>query len=53
MGHVEKEFNAKEPELIKNLAAVRRMEKHFTGFTFHHIPRGENTEADELPKTAT
>ena len=34
VGHVEKEFIAKEPELIKYLAAVRRMEKHFAGFSF-------------------
>ena len=52
MGHVEKEFIAKEPELIKYLAAVQRMEKHFASFTFHHIPRSENIEADELAKVA-
>ena len=50
--HVEKEFTVKEPVLIKYLAAVRRMEKHFTGFTFCHIPRSENNEADELAKAA-
>jgi hypothetical protein len=52
VGHVEKEFKAKEPELIKYLAAVRRMEKHFTGFTFCHISRSKNIEADELAKAA-
>ena len=52
MGHVEKEFTAKEPELIKYLATVRRMEKHFAGFTLRHIPRNENVEADELAKAA-
>jgi len=50
VGHVEKEFTAKEPELIKYLAAMRRMEKHFTGFTFCHIPRSKNVEANELAK---
>jgi hypothetical protein len=50
--HVEKEFTAKETKLIKFLAAVRRMEKHFVGFTFCYIPRGENVEADELAKAA-
>jgi ribonuclease HI len=49
-GHVEKEFTAKEPELIKYLAAVRRMEKHFAGLSFRHIPRSKNAEADELAK---
>jgi hypothetical protein len=53
VGHVEKEFIAKEPELIKYLAAVRRMEKHFAGFTFCHIPRSKNARADELAKVAT
>ena len=48
MGYVEKEFTVKEPELIKYMAAVRRMEKHFTGFTFRHIPRSENEKANEL-----
>jgi ribonuclease HI len=52
VGHVEKEFTAKEPELIKYLVAVRRMEKHFTAFTLCHIPRSENTEANELAKAA-
>ena len=52
MGHVEKEFTTKEPGLIKHLTAVRRMEKHFAGFTFRHIPRSENAEADELAKAA-
>jgi ribonuclease HI len=51
--HVKKEFTTKEPELIKYLAAVRRLEKHFVGFTFHHIPRSENAEIDELAKAAT
>jgi len=53
VGHVKKEFTTKEPELIKYLAAVRRMGKHFTGFTFRHIPRSKNAEADELVKAAT
>jgi ribonuclease HI len=52
VGYVEKEFTAKEPELIKYLAAVRRMEKHFVGFSLRHIPRSENLEADELAKAA-
>ena len=47
-----KEFTMKEPELIKYLVAVRRMEKHFAEFTFRHIPRSENAEVDELAKAA-
>jgi hypothetical protein len=42
----------KEPELIKHLAEIRRMEKHFANFSFRHIPRCENAEADELAKAA-
>ena len=52
VGHIKKEFTTKEPELIKYLTIVRRMEKHFTGFTFRHIPRSKNAEADELAKAA-
>jgi len=52
VGHVEKEFTAKEPELLMYLAAVRRMEKHFAGFSFRHIPRGKNLEAEDLVKAA-
>ena len=52
MGHVKKEFTMKEPELIKYLAEVRRMEKHFVNFTFRHIPRSKNAKADELAKAA-
>jgi hypothetical protein len=48
VGHVKKEFTMKEPKLIKYLAVVRRMKKHFAGFTFLHIQRSENTEANEL-----
>ena len=51
-GTCQKKFTAKEPKLIKYLTAVRRMEKHFTGFTFCHIPRSKNVEADELAKAA-
>ena len=52
VGHIEKNFVAKEPKLVRYLVAIRRMEKHFTGFSLHHIPRNENAEADELAKAA-
>ena len=42
VGHIEKNFATKEPELEKYLATIRRMEKHFAGFTLRHIPRAEN-----------
>jgi ribonuclease HI len=50
--HVEKESEAKEPELIKYLAEVRRMERHFRGFTIEHLPRKKNGEEDDLAKKA-
>jgi ribonuclease HI len=50
--HVEKESEAKESELIKYLAEVRKMERHFRGFTIEHLPRKRNGEADELAKKA-
>jgi hypothetical protein len=49
---VEKESEAKEPELVKYLAEVRKMERHFWGFTIEHLPRKHNGEADELAKKA-
>jgi ribonuclease HI len=50
--HVEKESEAREPELVKYLAEVRKMERHFRGFTVEHLPRKNNSEADELAKKA-
>ena len=52
IGHIEKTVVAKEPELVKYLMAVRRMEKHFAGFSLRDIPRAKNTEADDLAKAA-
>jgi ribonuclease HI len=48
-----KTFQAKEPELIKYRAAVRRMEKYFLGLTVKSISRNANTEADELAKATS
>jgi len=42
VGHIEKTFMAKEPEFVKYLMAVRRMEKHFASFSLRHVPRGSN-----------
>jgi ribonuclease HI len=50
--HMEKESEAREPELVKDLAEVRKMERHFRGFTIEHLPRKNNSEADELAKKA-
>jgi ribonuclease HI len=50
--HDEKESEAREPELVKYLAEVRKMERHFQGFTVEHLSRKNNSEADELAKKA-
>jgi hypothetical protein len=49
---VEKEYIAREPELIKYLSVVRNLERRFKGFTLKHIPRSENAETNELAKAA-
>jgi ribonuclease HI len=50
--HVEKESEASEPELVKYLAEVCKMKRHFRGFTIEHLPRKNNGEADELANKA-
>ena len=52
VGQVEKEYVTRELELTKYLATVRALERRFQGFTLKYISRAENTEADELAKTA-
>ena len=51
--HIEKDAEARKPELIEYLDAVRAMEKHFKGFDIVHIPRHMNDEADKLAKAAS
>ena len=51
--HIEKDSEARKPELIEYLDAVRVMEKYFKGFDIVHIPRHMNDEADKLAKTAS
>ena len=50
--YVEKESEAKKPEMKLYLEVVRAMEKYFKGFTAIHIPRSQNEEADKLAKAA-
>ena len=49
---MEKESEAKKPEMKMYLDAVRAMEKYFKGFTAIHFPRSQNDEADKLAKAA-
>jgi hypothetical protein len=46
----EKECIASNKTLEGYLAAVRRMERFFKGFTVQYIERANNTEEDELAK---
>jgi ribonuclease HI len=50
--HIEKESEARNPVLQKYLKKVREMEKHFKGYSVHHIPRNYNNEVDKLAKAA-
>jgi hypothetical protein len=52
-GHVEKEYIARESEMVKYLAMMRALEQRFQGFTLKYILGSENAEADELAKAAT
>jgi hypothetical protein len=51
--HVEKESEARELELVKYLVEVRKMERHFRGFTIEHLPRKNNSDANKLAKKAS
>jgi ribonuclease HI len=48
--HVEKESEAKEPELVKYLAEVCKMERHFRGFTVEHLPRKKTARPTSLQR---
>jgi hypothetical protein len=50
VGQIEKECIAREPNLERYLALVRRMENFFKGFTVEYIDRKKNSEADKLVK---
>ena len=47
---VEKSYQAHGVEMKKYLDTIRSYEKRFRGFSVQHIPRVENSEADELAK---
>lgn len=50
--HVEKQSEARQPELTKYLEEVRAMERYFKGYTVQHIPHNRNNEADVLAMAA-
>ncbi|KAF0929052.1 hypothetical protein E2562_015167 [Oryza meyeriana var. granulata] len=48
VGHIDKSYQARNPELTKYLAAFRRAETHFRGVTM--VPRANIADADALAK---
>jgi ribonuclease HI len=52
LGHIEKDYKARDPELARYLQFLRDQEKYFEGFTVKNISRNDNTDADELAKAA-
>jgi hypothetical protein len=52
LGHIEKDYKARDPELARYLQFLRDQEKHFEGFTIKNISRNDNSDADELAKAA-
>ena len=48
VNQVSKEYQCIDPQMAAYVAEVRRMEWHFDGLELRHVPRKENTEADEL-----
>jgi ribonuclease HI len=52
VGHIEKDYKARDPQLTRYLQFLRDQEKHFEGFTVKNISRNNNSDADELAKGA-
>jgi ribonuclease HI len=52
VGQVEKDYAAKDPALMRYLAAIRSLERQFKGFTLQHVDRAKNEEANALAKAA-
>jgi CO dehydrogenase/acetyl-CoA synthase gamma subunit (corrinoid Fe-S protein) len=50
--YIEKESKARNPTLMKYLEKVKEMEKHFKGYSVHHVLRNDNNKADKLAKAA-
>ena len=50
---LQQELHAKRRPHGRYLEEVRKLEKHFKGIELMHIPRKENSEADEITKRAS
>ncbi|KAF0931185.1 hypothetical protein E2562_002534 [Oryza meyeriana var. granulata] len=51
-GHIDKSYQARNPELARYLAAFRRAETHFRGVTVAGTLRANIADADALAKAA-
>jgi hypothetical protein len=52
IGHIEKDYKARDRELAKYLQFLRDQEKYFEGFTIKNISRIDNLDANEIAKSA-
>ena len=48
-----KEYRCSDPQMDAYVRQVRRMERHFDGIELRHVPRRDNTIADELSLLAS
>jgi ribonuclease HI len=51
--HIEKETEARNLVLMKYLEKDREMEKHFKGYSVHHVPRNDKNEADKTSESSS
>ena len=52
VGHVDKSFQARHPDLVKYLGAIWKSEGSFHGILVRSIPCVDNQEVDTLAKAA-
>ena len=53
VNQVSKEYQCSDPQIAVYVAKVKRLEQHFDGLELHHIPRCDNTLADDLSHLAS
>ncbi|XP_066167022.1 uncharacterized protein [Oryza sativa Japonica Group] len=53
INQVSKEYQCTDSQMEAYVHEVRRMERHFDGLELRHVPRRDNTIADELSRVAS
>jgi ribonuclease HI len=53
VNQVSKEYQCTDPQMEAYVREVRRMERHFNGVELQHVPRRNNTVANELSRVAS